>query len=166
MPLVMETRPAAYSVIIEDGNILLAHYSTLTVEGHKIEGWTLPGGGMDPGEQPAETAVREAFEETGFRVETENLLGVHAGYFSRDDGSVFCAHRTIFRSHIVDGTLRCEEDGTTNEVRWVNMAQLDTLVGPTTHFFDAVARMMGFENLSGWAGHYRSLVEETAGEMA
>lgn len=36
--------------------------------------WLVPGGGIDPGETPAEAAVRELFEETGLAV-TEEQLG-------------------------------------------------------------------------------------------
>jgi 8-oxo-dGTP pyrophosphatase MutT (NUDIX family) len=31
--------------------------------------WIAPGGGLEPGETPAEAAVREVYEETGLRVE-------------------------------------------------------------------------------------------------
>jgi len=35
--------------------------------------WFTPGGGLDPGETPAEGAARELFEETGLRVAPEEL---------------------------------------------------------------------------------------------
>eukprot|EP01060_Flectonema_neradi_P020037 TRINITY_DN27560_c0_g1_i1.p1 TRINITY_DN27560_c0_g1~~TRINITY_DN27560_c0_g1_i1.p1 ORF type:complete len:252 (+),score=34.33 TRINITY_DN27560_c0_g1_i1:48-803(+) len=38
--------------------------------------WKLPGGHADLGEDIAETAVREVFEETGVKAEFEHLLGV------------------------------------------------------------------------------------------
>src|SRR5579859_1141952 len=38
--------------------------------------WALPGGWADVGESAAETAVREAFEETGLQVKATRLLGV------------------------------------------------------------------------------------------
>ena len=44
MPLVMDTRPAAYAVIIEDDKILLTRWVP-TLAGYK-PGWTLPGGGL------------------------------------------------------------------------------------------------------------------------
>lgn len=31
-------------------------------------GWEIPGGAIDPGETPEQTAVREAYEETGWKV--------------------------------------------------------------------------------------------------
>lgn len=37
--------------------------------------WTTPGGGIDPGESPAQAAVREIAEETGQVVATADLIG-------------------------------------------------------------------------------------------
>jgi 8-oxo-dGTP pyrophosphatase MutT (NUDIX family) len=41
--------------------------------------WQTVGGAMDPGEEPAAAAVREAVEETGLVVEPTRILGVHGG---------------------------------------------------------------------------------------
>ena len=72
----MDTRVGAYAVIVQDGAVLLSHWNPRhpTLRG----AWSLPGGGMEIGEQPAETAVREVLEETGFTVELDELLGVHS----------------------------------------------------------------------------------------
>lgn len=37
--------------------------------------WITPGGGVEPGEDDTEAAVREVFEETGARVRTTDLVG-------------------------------------------------------------------------------------------
>lgn len=37
--------------------------------------WVTPGGGMDPGETEAQTAVRELFEETGLLITEDQLQG-------------------------------------------------------------------------------------------
>ncbi len=45
----------------EEKNILLNHRRDMDL-------WDLPGGGMNHGELPNETAVRETKEETGFDI--------------------------------------------------------------------------------------------------
>jgi 8-oxo-dGTP pyrophosphatase MutT (NUDIX family) len=40
-------------------------------------GWELPGGHCDPGESPADTALREAREETGYEVRLLGIVGVY-----------------------------------------------------------------------------------------
>lgn len=56
----------------EDGRVLLARH----VEGNV---WVLPGGAIEPGEVPADAAVREMFEETGLLVRLTRLIGVYGG---------------------------------------------------------------------------------------
>ena len=41
-------------------------------------GWELPGGHVEPDEDPMETAVREAEEETGYRIRIRGLVGVYS----------------------------------------------------------------------------------------
>src|SRR3989442_10032292 len=41
--------------------------------------WVVPGGLIEPGEHPADAAVRETWEETGLFVEVTCLLGVYGG---------------------------------------------------------------------------------------
>ena len=49
--------------------------------------WALPKGWIDPGESPAETAVREAFEETGLQARVEHKLGDVKYAYTRKDGT-------------------------------------------------------------------------------
>jgi 8-oxo-dGTP pyrophosphatase MutT (NUDIX family) len=57
----------------------------------KPEGtWALPKGNLDPGETPAETAVREVLEETGVQGRLVEKLGdVKYAYTRRDGTRVF-----------------------------------------------------------------------------
>jgi 8-oxo-dGTP diphosphatase len=62
--------PAVNAVIVNDAGEVLLQRATL-------DGcWAVPGGGMDPGEQPAEAVVREILEETGLIVEPYHFVNV------------------------------------------------------------------------------------------
>ncbi len=58
-------RWGAYAVVLRDGQVLL---SRLAPRISATELWTLPGGGIDHGEDPRDAVVREVHEETGLHV--------------------------------------------------------------------------------------------------
>ena len=73
--------------------------------------WALPGGWADVGESAAETAVREAFEETGLQVMATHLLGV---YDSRKSGSRNPQHiyLIVFICEVTGGALTTSNETT------------------------------------------------------
>jgi 8-oxo-dGTP pyrophosphatase MutT (NUDIX family) len=124
----MDLRVAAYAVITDDlGRMLLPHWNE---EQHN--GWTMPGGGVDPGEHPADAAVREVFEETGYHVELDGVLGVDSYVIPGAErvhsaGRPMQALRILYRAHVTGGELRVEEDGTTDDVAWHTPEEIDAL---------------------------------------
>lgn len=74
--------------------------------------WTTPGGAIDPGEHPADAAVREMWEETNLLVELTHITGVYGGsdfiiaYPNGDRTSYFM---TVFAAHIIGGELRPDQ---------------------------------------------------------
>jgi 8-oxo-dGTP pyrophosphatase MutT (NUDIX family) len=71
--------------------------------------WVTPGGLIEPGEQPADAAVRETWEETGLMVEITGVLGVYGGpdlIVDYPNGDQAAYIGTIFRGRVVDGTMR------------------------------------------------------------
>jgi 8-oxo-dGTP pyrophosphatase MutT (NUDIX family) len=76
--------------------------------------WQTVGGGMDPGEQPADAAVREAFEETGLLVAPTRVIGVYAGPDFRltyPNGDVVDYVGIAFAARVVGGTERpCDDE--------------------------------------------------------
>ncbi len=124
-----DTRIGCYAVVVDPAQqVLLVHWN----EGGK-SGWTLPGGGMDPGERPEQTAVREVLEESGYDVALDGLLGVDVDYvpeaerITQGTGGDLRLLRVIYRGHVVGGELAHEADGTTDETRWVPLAEVPSL---------------------------------------
>jgi 8-oxo-dGTP pyrophosphatase MutT (NUDIX family) len=75
--------------------------------------WVTPGGLIEPGEHPADAAVRETWEETGLNVELTGILGVYGGpdlFVDYANGDQAAYIGIIFRGQIVGGVMR--PDGT------------------------------------------------------
>jgi 8-oxo-dGTP diphosphatase len=115
----MSFRLAAYAVCIEDGRVLLARYAPPMGESC----WTLPGGGVEHGEDPFDAVTREVAEETGCDAVVERLLGVDSRVIPaaerRFPGSL--PHQNVgifYRVRITGGRLRPEPNGETAESVW------------------------------------------------
>jgi len=58
--------------------VMLLNRDALVFVGHRIdtvqEAWQMPQGGMEPGEEPRETAMRELEEETGISPDKVEIL--------------------------------------------------------------------------------------------
>lgn len=118
------TRISAYGLILQDAHILLCRISQhlLLDAGY----WTLPGGGIDFGEDPAEAMVREVSEETGLTVRPLNVAGIDSLYLE-DAAQAFHGIRIIYHTELVGGTLRYEVDGTTDRCAWWSLAEAQRL---------------------------------------
>lgn len=142
----METRVAAYAVIERRGEILLTHWR----RGH-LHGWTLPGGGIEPGEDPKNTARREVKEETGLEAKIGKLIGVDSRVFTRDDvapGTTPELHtiRIVYRATVIEAPLLHEENGSSDEARWVPLSELGSL--RTLSLVRTALRMAGIRHPS------------------
>jgi 8-oxo-dGTP pyrophosphatase MutT (NUDIX family) len=70
--LLLQVPSVAVALRGGEGRVLLARHAD-------AEGWLLPGGAIEPGEAPADAAVREMWEETGALVQLTALVGVFGG---------------------------------------------------------------------------------------
>lgn len=144
----MRIRAAAYCVITrgagDEEELLLSHWR----DGSR-HGWTLPGGGIDPGEHPEHAAVREVLEETGFHARLTGLLGVDSIVIPTADrlhgeGEPLQALRVVYAAEITGGELTPEVDGSSDDAGWHRLADVPRL--RHVSLVDAALHMRG-----GWA---------------
>jgi 8-oxo-dGTP pyrophosphatase MutT (NUDIX family) len=88
--------------------------------------WRPPGGGIKPDEDFVEGAVREAFEETGLRVELDRYLVASQAFF------VYEPHDVTWRTHVfsartTDTELHPQDPDEIAGARW---GTLEELAGP------------------------------------
>ena len=114
----MTTIRAASVVIVDDrSRVLLVQCGRNPDKGR----WSVPGGKCEPGESFAEAAAREAYEETGLRVEIGRelwSLTIPIG-----DGVEYDVHD--FAATVTGGELSAGDDAA--DARWFAEAELDTL---------------------------------------
>lgn len=103
-----------------DGSVLLTRGSKASA----FPGvWSLPGGGIDQGEHPDDTVVREFREETGLDVRITGVRAVLADLARLPDDSVEHTDRIIYDVAVINGTIRPEVDGTSDLVAWADPAR-------------------------------------------
>lgn len=123
----IDLRVGAYAIVHDERGVLLAHWQE-----RAHGGWTLPGGGMDPGEHPEETVVREVREETGYEVRVDALIGVGSIVIPGErripgPGLPLQGLRIVYRCSIIGGELAVEQEGSTDDVGWFTLDEIVAL---------------------------------------
>ena len=121
--------PAASAIVLDNARRILLHKRT------DNDLWSIPGGGMEPGESIAETVVREIREETGIEATVEKLLGVYSNphhVIAYDDGEVRQQFSVCFLCHATGGQLTTSDESA--EVRFFALDEIRDLdIHPSIH---------------------------------
>jgi 8-oxo-dGTP diphosphatase len=126
-------RLGAYAVVTDGQRILLTRISPV---GYPTGWWGLPGGGVDHGESPHVAVRRELYEETGLKARSARLVDVHDIHIVEngraDMYEDYHGVHLLFAVDIEPGTDPhvVEVGGTTDEVRWVDVSDVGSVVQP------------------------------------
>lgn len=93
--------------------------------------WSIPGGGVEPGESIRNAVAREVKEETGFNCEVTGLIGIYSDpnhVAAYDDGEVRQEFSICFTARIIGGTI-----STSDESSEVSFVSLDDTTDYTIH---------------------------------
>jgi ADP-ribose pyrophosphatase YjhB (NUDIX family) len=121
--------------VFQDGKLLLVR--------ERIDGgWTLPGGWADVGDVPSNAAERDVWEEAGFRVKANKVIGVYdANRVGRLE--LFHAFKIVFQCELIDGEARSSLE--TSEVAFYGREELPPVLSQERtkmrHIQDAFASL-------------------------
>ena len=118
----LEVPTASVLTYDASGQVLLVRHADGDV-------WTTPGGMIEPGETPANAAVRETWEETGLIVALTRIIGVFGGELctsTYSNGDRIAWVSTVFEGRATGGTLRPDHEETL-EVRYVGRDEMRKL---------------------------------------
>jgi ADP-ribose pyrophosphatase YjhB (NUDIX family) len=118
----IDPKVAAALVIEREGQLLLVRRANDPERGK----WSMPAGFVDRGEDPAEAAVREGFEETGLRVRITGLMDV-IGKGGDSEGADILI---VYRAEVVGGALAPGDDA--SEAGWFGADELPELAFAST----------------------------------
>ncbi|GAA3710693.1 hypothetical protein GCM10022204_31500 [Microlunatus aurantiacus] len=141
---VARQRVAAYAVVVSTRGLLATQYSSRTaVDGR----WGMPGGGIDPGEEPGAAVVREVHEETAQDVELGALVAVQSSHWVGRSPSGraedFHAVRLVYRATCAEpeDPRVLDVGGTTADARWVELDRWRS-VSWTANWREALAQLL------------------------
>lgn len=133
-------RVAAYAVILrERGGGVEILLSRLAPRVSRSELWTLPGGGVDHGEDPRDALIREVQEETGLDATVGDRARVYSAHMPRSprDGQLVDAHaiRLVYEGWVSPSSpvpRVVEVDGSTSEAAWKTLGEVTSGAVPVS----------------------------------
>ena len=117
-----DPKVAVALLVVDQGRVLLARRANDPFRGD----WTLPGGFVDAGEDPARAAERECLEETGLAVGVTRLLDVIAGQEHPRGAHILI----VYQGEVISGTIQAADDA--QEVAFFRLDQLPKLAFRST----------------------------------
>lgn len=112
--------PAVSAIVTDDENRILMILRT--DNGY----WSIPGGGLKPGETPRQATAREVKEETGIDCQVTGIVGIYSNpnhVAAYDDGEVRQEFSICFTTQMLGGTLATSDESA--EVRFISPGDIE-----------------------------------------
>lgn len=113
-PIANSIVPAVSAVVTDE------HSRLLLIRRTDNNYWSIPGGGVNPGESVRDAAAREVKEETGIDCRVTGLIGIYSDpnhVAAYDDGEVRQEFSICFTTRITGGSVRTSSESA--EVRFM-----------------------------------------------
>jgi ADP-ribose pyrophosphatase YjhB (NUDIX family) len=117
-------RPCAGAVVVDRGRFLAIRRAREPAVGR----WDIPGGFCDQRELPADAAVREVLEETGYPVELGALVGLYLDDYAFHGDTISTLN--VYYLATVAGDRRPIVDDEATEIGWLSLRDPPTLAFP------------------------------------
>lgn len=114
--------PGDWKIHLVTSNLIEKNGKFLLVqEGHKFAYglWNFPAGKVEEQITFQENAIKEAKEETGFKVKIDGLVSIYHESYPERNAVVF-----IFASHILGGKLRDYKDEEILQAKWFTLEEI------------------------------------------
>ena len=134
-------KPTASALVVKDGRVLLGRRSVEPLLGR----WDVPGGYLEPWEDPLDGVKRELLEETGLIIEPTDVLAILIDTYG--DSSLY-TFNVYYLARLVGGDMQPADD--VSELRWFARDELPE-----------VAFESGREALLLWAARESNTLEST-----
>jgi len=145
--IVKARRTVRVFVFDEAGRVLLIRCAMVLKSGEDFVFWVTPGGEIEAGEEPAETAVRELHEELGLELEVDGPLYTETNQFElagemRDNVDHWFRARCAANAPKMKGVTE-QELAMMQEMRWWTADQVEGVLAGGERIFpmDLAARM-------------------------
>lgn len=112
----------SFAVVFNDqGKVLLGQRNEPDPTNEFHQKWNFPGGGVDFGEDPKETAVRETMEETGVSIAIVNNTPVVFSQTKESNQYILLYYLAKYKK----GEITVEKDHGTSDAKWFEVNSID-----------------------------------------
>jgi len=135
-------RERASAVCVQSSRLLCVQLRDPTT---RVPRLFVPGGAIEPGETPLEAAVRETFEETGYRVHADASRSCTAQYEYTWDGTSRLIMTHFFRATLANphAAATAVQDASYNEgVHWLPLDEVPRALGFHAQIVAAVQQLL------------------------